>query len=58
MHRKHTNIDVAGKRALKSLTAVLDWLDNLIGLVGLLLVVSHPFAVPVLVMWAGLTNAK
>jgi len=45
-------------KALQSLTSVLDWLDNLIGLAGLLLVVSHPFAVPVLVLWAGLTKAK
>jgi hypothetical protein len=33
---------------------VSDWLDSLIGPSGLLLVVSHVYAVPVSVLWVGL----
>jgi len=36
--------------AQRSLTLAVDWLDRLIGPGGLLLVVSHLFAVPVLVL--------
>jgi hypothetical protein len=43
--------------AQQGLTPALDWLDSLIGLGGLLLVVSHLFAVPVLVLWAGLEKS-
>jgi hypothetical protein len=43
-----------GKRKQQSLTPAVDWLDSLIGPGGLLLVVSHLFAVPVLVLWVGL----
>jgi hypothetical protein len=44
--------------AQQGVTPVLDWLDSLIGLGTLLLVVSHRFAVPVLVQWAGLEKFK
>jgi hypothetical protein len=36
------------------LTSAVDWLESLIGLGVLLLVVSHLFAVPVLVLWVEL----
>jgi len=36
----------------------VDWLDSLIGPGGLLLVISHQFAVPILVLWAGLEKSK
>jgi hypothetical protein len=45
----------AGKRCSK---AAVDWLDSLLGPGGLLFVVSHPFAVPVLVLWLGLEKSK
>jgi hypothetical protein len=38
----------------ESLRLAVDWLDNFIGSGGLLLEVSHPFAVPVLVLWVGM----
>ncbi len=38
--------------------AVVDWLDSLIGPVGLLFIVSHLFAVPDLVLWVGLEKSK
>ncbi len=44
----------AGKKEQQSLTPAVDWLDSLIGPGGLLLVVSHLFAVPVLVLQVGL----
>jgi hypothetical protein len=40
------------------LTLAVDWLDCLIGPGGLLLVVSHQFAVPNLVFWVGLEKSK
>jgi hypothetical protein len=42
----------------QSLTAAVDWLDSLLGPGGLLFVVPHPFAVPVLVLWLGLENVN
>jgi hypothetical protein len=36
---------------------VSDWLDSLIGPGGLLLVVYHLFAVPILVLWVGLEKS-
>ncbi len=44
--------------AQQSLTSVVDWLDSVIGSGGLLLVVSHLFAVAVLVLCVGLENNK
>jgi hypothetical protein len=40
----------AGKRHSKAFTPAVDWLDSLIGSGGLLVVVSHLFAVLVLVL--------
>jgi hypothetical protein len=40
------------------ITPAIDWLDSLIGPAGLLLVVSHLFAIPVLVLWVGLEKCK
>jgi hypothetical protein len=46
-------------RGTQSLTVpTVDWLDNLIGQGGLLLVVSHLFAVPVLVLWVELEKSN
>jgi len=42
----------------QSLTLDVNWLDSLIGQDGLLLVVSHMFAVQVLVLWVGLKKFK
>jgi hypothetical protein len=44
--------------AQQSLTPAVDWLDSLIGPRGLVLVVSHVFAVPVLVLWVELEKTK
>ncbi len=40
------------------LVHVSEWLDCLIGPGGLLLVVSHVFAVPISVLWVGLEKSK
>jgi hypothetical protein len=45
-------------RLVKGTAKPKDWLDSLIGPGGLLLVVSHLFAVPVLVLWLGLEKSK
>jgi hypothetical protein len=47
----------ASKRHSKAFTPAVDWLDGLIGQGGLLLVVSHLFAVPILVLWVGLEKS-
>jgi hypothetical protein len=44
-------------KAQQSLTPVVDWLDSSIGPAGLLLVVSHLFAVAVAVLCVGLENS-
>jgi hypothetical protein len=48
----------AGKKAQQSLTPAVDWLDTSIGRGGLVLVVSHLFAIPILVLWVGLEKSK
>jgi hypothetical protein len=46
------------KRHSRALHLLFDWLDSLICPGGFLLVVSHLFAVPVLVLWVGLEKSK
>jgi hypothetical protein len=44
--------------SLQSLTPAVDWLDRLIGRGGLILVVSHLFALAILVLLMGLAKSK
>ncbi len=45
-------------KAQQSLKPAVNWQDSSVGPCGLLLVVSHVFAVPVLVLWVGLEKSK
>jgi hypothetical protein len=53
-----TRCSESSLKSLQSLTPAVDWLDSLIGRGGLLLVVSHLFALAILVLLAGLDKSK
>jgi hypothetical protein len=46
------------QKAQQNLAPTVAWLDRSIGAHGLLLVLAHLFAVPILALWMGLEKSK